>query len=202
MVVDKSDKINIYSTKPPVYLKEYEREVSLKDNCRVLLRPLTYCDFKKLVHFFYSLSKETLYYRYFSVNRNCVEQELNRLVKALDQDEIILVAEFRAFKQKQIIAISELVTQGNDRTLAECAIIVTDLWQGKTLGSQMLEWTVHIAKEKGINCIIGWYSLQNRRVSTLIQKSGYYYKANRSVDIVFFNLFLDRHLGEKNGNDD
>jgi GNAT superfamily N-acetyltransferase len=201
LVVDKSERINIYNTRNLFYLKEDEKEVILKDGCRTLLHPLTYCDLKKLIPFFESLSTETLYYRYLNASRNCVERELNRLQKALDHNEIMLVAEVRAFKQKQIIAISELVAQRNDRTLAECAITVTDLWQGKTLGPQMLEWTVSLAQERGIECIIGWYSLQNRKVSALLQKSGYYYEKNRSVDIIYFKLFLNKYLRERSGKD-
>ena len=199
MVVDKSEKTNIFNSKNSFYVKEYEKEIILKNSCRALLRPLTFCDLKKLIPFFESLSKETLFYRYFSTTRNYVERELNRLQKALNQNEIILVAEVIAFRQKQIIAISELVTQRNDRTLAECAITVTDLWQGKTLGPQMLEWTIYIAKERDIECIIGWYNIENRRVSALLKKLGYYYETNRSVNIVFFKLFLQKYLRERSG---
>ncbi|MDD1779078.1 MAG: hypothetical protein LUQ65_13005 [Candidatus Helarchaeota archaeon] len=199
MVVDKEEKINIYNIRNPFYFKGNRKEVILKDGCKAFLHPLTYCDLKQLIPFFESLSNETLFYRYLSASRNCVERELNRLQKALDDNEIILIAEVRAFKQKQIIALSELAAQRNDSTLAECAITVTDLWQGKTLGPQMLEWTVSLAQERGIECIIGWYTVENRKVSALLQKSGYYYETNRSVDVISFKLFLNKCLRERSG---
>lgn len=179
-----------------LYEKAYEKLVKLKDGSKVLVRPLTLCDYRKLRTFFESCSKETLLRRYLTYSDSHMKQDIQRLLKAACGTEIVLTAEHKTSSVSDLIAVSELVRVEEHTEIAECAIIVLDEWQGKGLGKAMLKWLLEIAMLNGISCIKGDCLLGNRQVITMLRNSGFRYKTSYNHDILSFRLFLDENLAE------
>ncbi|NVM30704.1 MAG: hypothetical protein HWN65_17825 [Candidatus Helarchaeota archaeon] len=203
MVITKSKKIYNRDFNSFCYHREYEKLIELKDGSQVLLRPLIPCDFNKIAALFDTFSQNTLHLRYFTTSPKIKKTEIRRLLNAICRDELIIVAENLMHDQKPLLAISELYLQNETETMAECAITVTDEWQGKYLGTQMLEWLVQIAEIRGIDTIIGHYITGNLKVLSILRKSGYNYVTDRDKNIMYFKLFLDKWLiesGVRNGN--
>ena len=178
--------------------KENKKLIELDDGNKVIIRPLNGADMRKLVRFYTNLSKETLYYRYFSSASNLISQELKRVKQALQRGALILAAESLDEDQRPIVGISEILQCGTLDS-AECAVIVTETWQGKHLGWQMLEWLIYLAKEKGINRIMGYYIASNQKVNSMLQKAGYKYKTDRHLNVTCFTLFLNLPLKTEDG---
>lgn len=179
----------IFST-PSTSRQKDEKEIVLKDGTAVLLRPLKRSDWNELRALFESFSNETLYFRYFTCSPQYIERELERISKALDKHELIIVAELLE-TENHLLGICELSRQERTPNVAECAVTVTDEWQGKSLGVQMLEWLVKVGGEQGINCIIGYFNAGNFAVSALIRKSGFKYRTTCNLNCISFQLFLD-----------
>ncbi len=181
---------NLFSTQS-TYNRTYEKQILLKDGSLVLLRPLTQNDSNKIHILFESFSEETLYLRYFTCSSHYKEKEIRRLFKALDNNELIVVAELLE-GDKPLIGVCELSRQVRNQNTAECAITVADEWHGKSLGVQMLEWLVKIGEERKIKYIVGYFNAGNLAVSSLLRSSGYKYRTICDLNVISFHLFLDK----------
>jgi len=188
VVSDHKSPANLFSTQL-TYNRAYEKKLILKDGDLVFLRPLTWNDLDKIHALFESFSEETLYLRYFTCSAQYKEKEIRRLFKALDNNELILVAELLE-GEKPLIGICELARQKRAPSTAECAITVADEWHGKTLGVQMLEWLVKIGEDRKIKYIIGYFNAGNLAVSSLLRNSGYRYRTTCELNVISFHLFL------------
>ncbi|HUX98525.1 MAG TPA: GNAT family N-acetyltransferase [Candidatus Deferrimicrobium sp.] len=191
MVITKENKIKFRYSNPVFYHREYERQIRLNIDTLIFLRPLVPCDFKRLALLFDSFSNETLFFRYFNYNPRIKGREIKRLLQAIYQDELVLVAELSQLEQRLLIGICELVLQKDDSEAAECAITIIDTWQGKHLGIEMLKWLISLAAARDIKTLIGYYILGNLKVPAILRKSGYKYTINHYQNIIKFELFLE-----------
>ena len=68
----------------------------------------------------------------------------------IDYDrEMALVAEINDGKKKQMIGVVRIIADAWSES-AEFAILIADPWQNKGLGSQMMDYMLEIARDKGI----------------------------------------------------
>ncbi len=167
-----------------------QKQVELDDGSLVLIRPAECVDMSKLTTFYESLSKETLYMRFFSSASNLLSNELNRISKAIENEALILVAVNLEDKQKPIIGICELI-QIKDLDCAESAIIVSESWRGKHLGRKMAKILLIFARCRGINRIMGYTDVTNWKVLSLLRKSGFEYETTHHLNIIGFTLYLN-----------
>ena len=173
----------------PLYRREYERVVELTDGNSVLIRPMTPCDFEKIIDLFKTFSVETLFFRYLNISTEFKKRELRRLLNSLNKGMLILVAEL-LHGNKPLIGICELFIQKENKHCAECAITITDKWQGKHLGIQLLKWLIHIARKRDIETIIGYFNTENMKVLSILRRSGFKYTTTRDLNTIAFKLFL------------
>jgi acetyltransferase len=172
------------------YYREFEEIILLKDGNRVLIRPLIPCDYKKLDDFFNSLNSETLYSRYFTSGPHIKRQEIRRLLNGIYQNRLILVAELLQ-EGNPIIGVAELCASNEEFITGEAAIIITDKWQGKHAGIQILDWLRRVAQSKGLKKVIGYCLVTNRRVISLLKKFGYQYTTRVEGATLYFEVTLD-----------
>jgi len=73
---------------------------------------------------------------------------------------------------EQITAVARLFKgPGSDR--AEFAIVVTDVWQGRGIGSQLLRRLADVARAEGINLIKGTIQSENTRMLKACGRAGF-----------------------------
>ena len=95
-----------------------------------------------MVEFHKTLSERSVYLHYFgalSLKPRTVHERLRRVCFVDYDSEIALVVDQRARNgQHQILAVGRLIKEhGIDH--AEFAVLVSDAWQGKGLGSELLK---------------------------------------------------------------
>lgn len=76
-------------------------------------------------------------------------------------------------KREKIIGIARFIRDPNDPTCIEVAVVVTDKWQNKGCGSQLLKNLIGIAQQKNIERITGTLLQTNTRILNMLRKSGY-----------------------------
>ncbi|MFX1295440.1 MAG: GNAT family N-acetyltransferase [Promethearchaeota archaeon] len=174
------------------YHEEYKNRIKLKDGSLILLRPLKPYDSKKIEALYETFSAQTLHYRHFNVSPYLVDRESKRLLDTLYKGELIIVAVDPMHKERPFRGISELLIKSTDQTIAECSIIISDEWQGKHLGIQMLKWLISIALSKGVKFLIGYFLAENSKVLSILRKSTYKYEIDYSWNVRFFKLFIEK----------
>jgi len=179
------------------YHQEYEKRIILKNNSLVLVRPLLPSDFSKLSELFDTFNEDTLHYRYLNNSPFLKANDLKRIFEAIYGDSLILVAEDLMQENRPLLGICELFSRQNEPVIAECAITVSDKWQGKHLGIQMLEWLIFIAQKRGIRTITGSFFIHNPKVASILKKSGYKYEIDHYLNVISFKLFLDKKIQQQ-----
>jgi len=74
--------------------------------------------------------------------------------------------------QRKILGVSRLSIEPNGKS-GEMAFIVTDYWQGLGLGTKMVDYTLDIAKEMGVESVYAIMLLDNYRALSLTKKMGF-----------------------------
>jgi acetyl coenzyme A synthetase (ADP forming)-like protein len=147
---------------------EYSTDVVLRDGTTLHLRPVRADDDEKLLEMFSRMSQESLYYRFMSVPR--IDLERARSFTQVDFDrQFVLVGETGG----PLAAIAGYYQSGRAPGRAEVAFSVPDAWQGRGIGTRMLERLAEIARDRGITAFDAYVLGENRRMMDVFLESGF-----------------------------
>lgn len=148
-----------------------ERAHELSGGQRITVRPVRLTDEQTLQNLFYSLSDESTYRRFMAYKRSHPHEEMQRLVH-LDYDQnMALVAIVSDGDHDEIIAMSRYDTNPATR-LADIAFVVRDEWQGRGVGTLLMQRMSEIAKSNGLIGFTADVLANNRPMLSVFQKSG------------------------------
>ena len=130
------------------YPDEFVREATLKDGTRVLLRPIKPEDEPAWHALVAACSQESLFSRFGYLFRTTTHEMATRFC-FLDYDrETAIVAELGDGDARQLVGVGRLIADV-DHQAAEFAVLVTDAWQGRGLGTLLTQHCLEVAKEWG-----------------------------------------------------
>jgi len=154
IILDKEPEKNVHLIISP-YPSKYIKKVKLKDGTNVMLRPIKPEDEMLWLDMFKSFSEETVLFRFFRIIKE-TPHELRTRYCNIDYDmEIAIVAEVEENKKRRMLGVTRLITEPGQSDTAEFALVVTDKWQRLGLGSEFLDYTFEIARDKKIKKIYG-----------------------------------------------
>ena len=146
---------------------EWEADVVLKDGTVAHVRPIGPADADGLRVFHSKQSDESIYLRFFAPLRQLSDRDVYRFTHVDHHDRVALVATL----DDEIIGIGRY--DRIDATSAEVAFNISDHFQGKGIGSVMLEHLAAIAQELGITRFTAEVLPQNRKMLTVFREAGY-----------------------------
>jgi RimJ/RimL family protein N-acetyltransferase len=126
-------------------------QVVVEDGLSVLIRPIEAEDRRRIAAAFDRLSPETRYRRFFAPLERLSEQDLRYLTEVDHHDHEAVVAVNP--ENGAIIGVARYV-RSDDPGEAEVAVVVGDPWQGKGIGSALLQRLVERARAAGIDHFI------------------------------------------------
>jgi acetyltransferase len=96
--------------------------------------------------------------------------------------EMALIAEMKsADNDRQIIGVGRLIKEhGCDD--AEFAILISDSWQGKGLGTELLSLLVEVGRKEGVRRIVGHIIPENIAMVHVSKKAGFNVSFQKSED--------------------
>jgi RimJ/RimL family protein N-acetyltransferase len=150
---------------PAGYPQEYRRVVTLRDQRRVLIRPILPSDAPALAEAIQSTDADTIRRRYLGGHPRVTPELLNFLTTVDYTSRFALVAVEPASQRG--VAIARYEPAERDGT-AEVAIAVTPGWRGAGLATELLRMLAQAASERGIHTFTGTYFADNRPVRALI----------------------------------
>jgi acetyltransferase len=179
------------------YPTQYVGGWKLADGTPVVIRPIRPEDEPLTIDFHKSLSEETVHLRYFGFQNAETLITHERLVQICfcDYDrEITLVAERiePAPDQRQIIAVARLI-KDHGANEAELAIVISDDWLSKGLGSKLLGDLLEIGRTEGLDWIGGLILPENYVMQHICRKRGFTLRYDPLEDAIEATIELRRH---------
>jgi acetyltransferase len=164
----------------PPYPAQYTHEWRIKDGALVTIRPIRPEDEPLMVQFHKTLSERSVYLRYFfslSLSTRVEHERLVRICFAGYDRGFALVADRRDPKtgQHEVLGVGRF--SAINRTEAEAAVLVSDPWQGRGLGTELLASVARVAREEGFQRLWGEILRENLAVQAIFKKSGFTLRA-------------------------
>ncbi len=154
------------------YPSQYETEVLLKDGSRMSLRPIKGDDVERWLAFISRLSDRTKYLRFHYVPRLGREDAI-RYCNVDYRDAFAFVAEVLRERRKEIIAIGRYYRLPN-KTTAEVAFVIEESYQGKGIGTKLMEWLANVARDNGITTFEASVLAENEEMMTVFRDYGFH----------------------------
>ncbi len=175
------------------YPTQYVQATSTKSGENYSLRPISPEDEPLMVKFHQALSTQTVRNRYFMVMKLDQRIAHERLVRVCMNDydrEIALVAEVVKNGEREIVGVGRL-SKMRGTSQAEAAVVVSDDWQNKGIGTKLLNEVIRIAKEEKLTRITAQALAENNEVQHIFEKKlGFVTKRTPGEPTVSFELTL------------
>jgi acetyltransferase len=156
------------------YPAEYVFLRKLTDGSFVTLRPIMPEDEPLMAEFHKTLSETTIHYRYMAslkLQHRITHSRLSRICFNDYDREIALVIE-RSTKEREIIGVGRLIKTLH-RNSAEFAIVLSDFYQGKGLGTEVLRQLLEVGRQEHIERIVGYILPDNLGMRRVCAKLGF-----------------------------
>lgn len=176
------------------YPTELERCTVIGDGTEVLLRPIRPTDEEPMRAMFYSLSQESIYYRFFSVPKSMPHDRVMPLVNIDYDKDMALVATVEEAAGEKIIAVGRYIRSSKEDPLAEVAFLVRDEWQNRGMGRALLQNLIDIAKEKGIEGFVANVLPQNKSMLAVFHNAGYKLQMRQEEGVYIISFRFDEPL--------
>jgi acetyltransferase len=142
----------------------------------VAIRPIRPEDEPLMVEFHKTLSDRSVYLRYFgmlSLEKRIMHERLRR-VCFIDYDrQIALVVDLKNRDgSHRILGVGRLIKE-HAKNEGEFAILISDPWQGKGLGSELLKLLVEIGRKERLSRIIGHIAAENTMMKRVSEEAGF-----------------------------
>ena len=138
----------------PPYPFKYEKQTVLKDGTVIRIRPIRGEDEPMLWSFFETLSKETVFFRFGLQRINMPHDNLVRLCQVDYDRDLAFLAIIQKNGQEDIIIGDVRLNRLTDLDIAELSFVVSDQWQGRGIGSILMDYCITVAKELGIRTLL------------------------------------------------
>ncbi|WP_090586785.1 bifunctional GNAT family N-acetyltransferase/acetate--CoA ligase family protein [Arthrobacter subterraneus] len=169
-----------------LYPEYWEADVVLRDGSTGHLRPISPDDADAVQAFHMRQSQNSIYLRFFTYKSSLSEKELKRFTEV---DHVGRVA-FVVTRGQDIIGIGRYDRLDNPDE-AEVAFNVSDAYQGRGLGSILLEHLAAAARENGIRRFTAEVLPENRKMITVFAEAGYEVERRFDDGVVELNFNID-----------
>ncbi len=154
------------------YPKKYEKLWTLRNGTEVLLRPIKPEDEPMWLEMFQSFSEESIRYRFFQMLKDTPHEVRVRYCNIDYDREMAIVAEILEGGKRKILGVSRLNLEPDNKN-SEMAFVVGDYWQNLGLGTKMVDYTLDIAAEMGVEKVYAIMLPDNYRALSLTKKMGF-----------------------------
>lgn len=158
------------------YPAHYIHEATLNDGTRIVIRPIRPEDEPLMVRFHETLSERSVYLRYFcslSLSTRVEHERLVRICFASYDRGFALVADRinPETEQHEILGVGRF--SAINAAEAEAAVLVTDQWQGRGLGTELLASVARVGRAENFQRLSGEILRENVATQAVFKKVGF-----------------------------
>ncbi|MFT4273971.1 MAG: bifunctional acetate--CoA ligase family protein/GNAT family N-acetyltransferase [Pantoea sp.] len=172
------------------YPHHLEELVELKDGQHCLFRPILPEDEPLLRDFIALVTKEDLYYRYFSEINEFTHEDLANMTQIDYDREMAIVAVRQHAGHDEIIGVTRAISDA-DNIDAEFSVLVRSDLKGLGMGRRLLEKMIRYTRDHGLQQLNGITMPHNTGMITLARKLNFRVNIQLDDGIVSLNLPLN-----------
>ncbi len=177
------------------YPVQYAGTWTTKDGTLIDIRPIRPEDEPLMVEFHHRLSERSVYFRYFhllNLGQRTAHERLTRMCY-IDYDRgMALVAERdNPDGGRELLGIGRL-TRVHGTGDAEMAVLVSDDFQGRGLGSELISQLIKIARQEKVQRITADILAENRTMQRVCERLGFQLKYDAEDATVKVEMRLDQ----------
>jgi acetyltransferase len=159
------------------YPPQYTSKWKMKGGSEILIRPIRPEDEPLMVRFHESLSEQSVYLRYFHMEKLSTRVAHERLIRKCFADydqEMALVADRIAPEtgQHEIVAVGRLSKSRSSKE-GEVAVLVSDRYQRHGLGAELLRRLIQVARGEKLEEIVAIILPENLGMRALANRFGF-----------------------------
>ncbi len=166
------------------YPTQYRTCFRTRDGADVTIRPIRPEDEPLLAGFHRTLSERSVRFRYFASLQLDQRVAHERLLRVCFNDydrDLALVVEHRANRVRRIVAVGRLTRLRTRPGEAEFALVVSDDWHNRGLGTELLTQLVRIARDEGVHRLSASILPDNREMQRLCRRLGFAFEESDGV---------------------
>jgi acetyltransferase len=175
------------------YPTQYISSLTLRDGTEITIRPIRPEDEPLLIQFHKTLSEQSVYLRYFhliKLSQRIAHERLTRICFVDYDREMVLVADYTDPKTgtSEILGVGRLSKRRGAKE-AEFSMLVSDRFQGRGLGFELLKQLIQIGKNEGLTRITAEILADNSAMQRVCEKLGF--RIQPSEDTSVFEAVLN-----------
>jgi acyl-CoA hydrolase/RimJ/RimL family protein N-acetyltransferase len=156
--------------KYPEHLEQYR---TTKKGLEIFMRPIKISDENLLKNFFHSLSDRTIYQRFSSMRTDMPHDRLLEYVVVDYTNTMSIMAILRhGSNNEEMVGLGQYFIHEDTRD-AEVALVVTDKYQNRGIGTELLYHLSYIARNDGLHGFVAEVEQGNESMLALFAKMGY-----------------------------
>ncbi|MCA1960717.1 MAG: GNAT family N-acetyltransferase [Desulfomonile sp.] len=175
---------------PAPYPYYYESKAFTRNGKLITIRPIKRDDAGRLLDFFDTLSRETIFFRFLTNLRSLPLDWVRRFTEIDYRQDVAMVALERADDDERIVGVCR-VMRCADSDSGEIAVVVGDPWHDQGIGTTLLRRTLQICRELGFTKLWGLVSSRNEKVARMSEKLGFVKKTETHEDLFEVEIDLD-----------
>jgi acetyltransferase len=175
------------------YPVQYVWDWAMKDGGAVTIRPIRPEDEPLMVKFHEKLSDRSVYLRYFgtlSLKTRIAHERLVRICFGDYDRELALVAEVKSSSGIEIVGVGRM-NRIHGTNEADVAIIVTDAYQNRGLGAELLRRVIRVAREEGVHAVSAEMMPDNLAMQVITKQLGFEVKMQEGFGSMRARLAID-----------
>ncbi len=158
----------------PDQARNYSASAVTRDGEPFTIRAIRPEDKRHFLDAFHSLSKETVYFRFFELKEELTEKELAYLTDVDFVDHVALVAILGSSGNEQGAGVARyVIDRDTDPLRAEAAFAVVDEHQQRGIGTQLLYHLADVARSAGVEEFTGEVLGENLKMMEVFFHSGF-----------------------------
>ncbi len=171
------------------YAESLEHRSALTDGTEVFFRPVKPTDDRALRDMLYSLSPESIYYRFFQPLQKFSFSDRQRLLTLDYRDELAIAGCLARPGGEEIVSLGRYMREPST-AMAEVAFLVQDNWQKRGMGGHLLNFLVRVAKQNGIQGFRASVLRNNKSMLHVFYSSGFKVQTQLEEDLYELTLMF------------
>ncbi len=154
----------------------YNANAQLSDVGSVSIRSLRHDDKERLLGLFRRLMRRSIYFRFLGEDKKDVTPDELAYYTEIDfENHVALAASLHEGGKERIVGVGRYIIdeQSKGAKSAEVTFCVADEYQGRGIGTGLLDHLVRVARAQGITRFEGRLFASNSKMFSVLEKSGF-----------------------------